>query len=385
MYQARSSIDVRYVIETALDEGITTDRCLTGSSLAPYDLQKKGLVISPHQEATIIRNLLKHAGRPGLGFSTGKRYHLTSLGILGFTMLACETLQDAFKTCNKYHRLIPRACSAKFLQDPRGLWLIFDDSEIPPDIRAFFVERVIAAYLQVTSELLSRQIKPSIIEIKTKKPKPPTDHYNHFPHLIKYAANQNAILIAECDLIEKLPQANHDVKIYGEQLCEKAYIEPGLSLANTPISRQVQELLLRHPSTKLNSQAIAHHIGLSDRTLHRRLNEEGYSIQSLIDQTKKTLSERLLIESRMGLEQIAHSLGYTNATSFSHAFKRWTGHTPGRWRKKSKDTTNNSIPHAISLLPENFERNTTQLRLADISRYRQRPKTSKTEHQNQES
>jgi AraC-like DNA-binding protein len=78
---------------------------------------------------------------------------------------------------------------------------------------------------------------------------------------------------------------------------------------------------------------VATGLRMSPRTLQRRLEKDGLSFQSLLDEARATLSRALLEDSRLPLGEIAYRLGYDRSSSFVRAFRRWTGSTPAAWRK----------------------------------------------------
>ena len=333
--QSREITGVRYLLDTARDEGISAGDCLVGSAIAPADLQARAGRIQAWQELAVIRNLLQWVDRPGLGLATGRRYHLTSLGLLGFTMLASRTLLEAFETFGRFQSLALTLCPVSSEAEARGLWLIFDDRVLPEDARAFVVERGIAGCWQLSGELLQRPLRPLAIELRCVAPGDTRAFRETFGSEPVFGASRNAMLFAVEDLQAPLPQAQISARDSGEQLCERLCGELALTLAATPTARQVQQLLLRDSASLLGATAVAERLGLSERTLQRRLAEEGQSLQALNDGIKQRLAERLLRESRMDLHGIAQCLGYAEAASFSRAFQRWTGQSPGRWKRQS--------------------------------------------------
>ncbi|WHL30380.1 AraC family transcriptional regulator ligand-binding domain-containing protein [Pseudomonas sp. GWSMS-1] len=158
--QNRALTGVRYLLETAQAEGVEAASCLIGSAISSETLQQRNAQIEAWQELAVIRNLLEHAGRPGLGFAAGQRYHLTSLGLLGFTMLASRTLGEAFATFSRFQLLALTLCPARIEVERRGSWLLFDASVLPQDARAFVIERGLSACLGVACELLQRPLAP---------------------------------------------------------------------------------------------------------------------------------------------------------------------------------------------------------------------------------
>jgi len=333
--QSRPLTGVHYLLETARAEGVDAASCLIGSAIASEALQQRNAQIEAWQELAVIRNLLEHAGRAGLGFVAGQRYHLTSLGLLGFTMLASRTLGEAFATFSRFQLLALTLCPARVETERRGTWLLFDASVLPQDARAFVIERGLSACLGIASELLQRPIEPLAVEMTCSAPTDPAALLRDFPYPLQFDAARNGILFAHADLQFSLPQAHISAHSEGEQLCERLCLEISHSLVKTPTARLVQQVLIRDSASLLSSRAVAERLGLSERTLHRRLASEGQAFQQLNEQIKQRLAERLLSDSHLDISSIAQRLGYAEAASFSRAFSRWTGYPPGQWKRQA--------------------------------------------------
>ena len=74
--------------------------------------------------------------------------------------------------------------------------------------------------------------------------------------------------------------------------------------------------------------AVAQELGMSSRTLTRRLTEEGLSYKGLLDEVRRKLALRYLKDRRISLKQITYLLGYSEVSAFYHAFRRWTDSSP---------------------------------------------------------
>ncbi|MES2184493.1 MAG: AraC family transcriptional regulator [Pseudomonadota bacterium] len=96
---------------------------------------------------------------------------------------------------------------------------------------------------------------------------------------------------------------------------------------------RVRELLRTSPAAPHTAEAVATHLHLSVRTLHRQLHEEGAALQALKDEVRRTQAMALLKGSRKPLKQVALAVGFRNEKSFARAFRGWTGESPGRWRQ----------------------------------------------------
>lgn len=333
--QTRSCSGVRYLLETAKENSLAVEHCLLGSAIDVVKLARSDTTIEAWQELAVIRNLLQRIGRPGLGLVTGRQYHLTSLGLLGFTMLASETLLSALVVLDRFQSLALTICPVRTMPDPLGLWVTFDDSVLPRDASCFVVERGISGILQIAAELMQREVVPIAIQMRFDCPVEDVVGYLQLTCPVSFRSDKNAVLFANADLGCLLPQANHTARHQGEILCGRLVEEAQLAPGALPVTRRVQRILLEHATSLLSSKAVASLLGMSDRTLHRHLAEEGQRFRQLNDQVKLRLAQQLLGESRMDLQQVAQCIGYAEAASFSRAFLRWTGQTPGRWKRSA--------------------------------------------------
>ena len=96
------------------------------------------------------------------------------------------------------------------------------------------------------------------------------------------------------------------------------------------VEKEAEKLL---PHGKAQKQTVARALGMSTRTFSRRLDVEGTTYEDVIDELRRSLALQYLKDPGMSLSQIAWLLGYEGSTSFNHAFKRWTGHSPSVARK----------------------------------------------------
>ncbi|BAW05656.1 helix-turn-helix transcriptional regulator [Nocardia seriolae] len=95
------------------------------------------------------------------------------------------------------------------------------------------------------------------------------------------------------------------------------------------MAAQVRHLLLRNPADMLSLPEVARELAVSERTLHRRLAAEHTSFRGVLDQVRQLLATELL-EQGLTVEAVGRRLGYSDSAAFSHAYRRWRGHPPGR-------------------------------------------------------
>lgn len=96
-------------------------------------------------------------------------------------------------------------------------------------------------------------------------------------------------------------------------------------------SRALRTLLLHG---KGSGDDVAQALAIHRRTLNRRLRAEGTTFRKVLDCVRFAVAKEMLEDSGVSIPEIAASLGYADYVSFTRAFRRWTGNTPGAWRKR---------------------------------------------------
>jgi AraC-like DNA-binding protein len=112
--------------------------------------------------------------------------------------------------------------------------------------------------------------------------------------------------------------------------------------------QRVRELLRLPQAETLHAEGLAHALNVSLRTLHRHLQLEGASVQSLKDEVRCQRAQELLRRTRQPVKQIAHQLGYGSDKSFARAFRQWTGTTPSDWRAGPAAPPSDTLPRTDS-------------------------------------
>lgn len=332
--ERRDNTNVQYLLATARQLNVANERCLQSSGLSAGGLAA-GEAVELWQELAVIRNLVAAAPQAGLGLLLGQHYHLTSLGLLGYAMLASRSLADALQISSQFRALSLSICPVSLQPTEQGLYLSLDQSVLPPDARAPVIERGLVAWTRVFSELLQRPFVPLRVDLSLAQPAGAEEYRRHFGCPVELQAEHNAMLIAATDLHAPLPQANAMTQAACASLCQQ--LCAGVEDVRTPLARQVMQVLMSHVGGGTGAKRVADLLGLSERSLHRRLATEGHPFGALDARVRCNLAERLLRDTDLRLDAIAQQLGYAEAASFSRAFKRWSGCSPRQWRSRRSD------------------------------------------------
>jgi len=301
---ARGVAGVAVLAEYAEEHGLPTRTVLSGTGLTAADLDDLDREVTAGQELRVIRNLIR-AGH-GDGASVGRRYHLSAFGIFGYALLSSRTLLDALDVAMRFLDLtyifgIPQVR----VQGDRVL-IELDDHTLPADVRDFLAERDLSAIDTMLAEVVARRL--------------PT----------RLSADRRTLSMPAELLDLPLPQSNPSTRALCEQLCADL---ASRRRDGSGLAQQVRVLLAQRLAFDPSLAGVAAGLGLSERTLRRRLATEGTSFQVLLDQVRSSLARALLESGALSVGEVAHRLGYAEASSFIQAHRRWHGSTPaGRSR-----------------------------------------------------
>lgn len=327
----RSTVAARILLDVAEESGLTRHACLAGTGLRTADLDDPGFEIEAGQEMTIARNLLRRLGdRPGLGVRAGTRYTLGSFGIWGFTMITSPTVRDVARLGTRYAALSFAFIRPIYQEDAAGGRVIYDDSEIPEDVRAFFVERELAKMLTLAPVIVGPRtgfhIETSFDGERASALRQAAPRAN-----VRSGGTRHLIGFSKALLDDRMPQADpvmaQAMQAQCAELLEKRRRRRG-------IAAHVRARILAQLNDPPGMEQIARQLNVEARTLRRKLIAEGTSYRELTDEVRSTIADELLGDGHLTVQEVASRLGYHDAAAFSRAFKRWTGDRPGRIGRK---------------------------------------------------
>lgn len=172
--------------------------------------------------------------------------------------------------------------------------------------------------------------------VEFTRPDPTSDvHRDYFGCPVRYGAPRDLLVLRLADLDRPFPGHNPELL---EILTPALAAALGELQAQSSISEQVKVVLKRSlASGRPELSDIARDLGMSERTLQRRITEEGKSFRELLVGARQELGRQLLSDPSADIDEVACLLGYQDASSFYRAFREWEGTTPNRWRELNFD------------------------------------------------
>lgn len=322
------------MINFAAGFGVDKETCLLGTGITDDDLHKGDALVTRAQEMRLIENImLALPGEPALGFKLGLQYNVATFGIWGFALRTSRTLRDATALAMRYLPLSTAYCHMQAFDEAGLFGILVDPEPIPRHLRQFLLERDMATGINLVKELSLAGVKIVAAEFQGEPP----DYVATIAETCginpTYNCTRNAMMVTREDADRPLPTYDANLVRVLDDQCRHQLQRRQTSGVAGQVRQQILGPLGLVASLSEVSQALA----MSPRSLRRKLEQEGTSFRTLVEEERRQLALQLLETSDMKLDEMAIQLGYTDTASFTRAFRRWKGCSPGEHRKQSRN------------------------------------------------
>ena len=265
-------------------------------------------------------------GDENFGLHVGEAIEPKVFDALGYIALNSPTLRDAFERVARYHSIwtdgaafelkrgeINSAIQYRYLD--QSLMEHRQDSEM-----------TLATVVAVCRSVVDPKWTPLAVEFQHEKPAGTSAHQRIFQCDIKFAERDNKLVFDSATLNQPIAKADPELSAvlsrHAEQLLS---LHPNReSLVDQVKSLIISEFHGGDPSL----EGSAAQLGLTARTLQRKLRDQGTSYHELLDQLRQETALRYMQNPKMSICEVAYLLGFSEPSSFHRAFRRWTGKTP---------------------------------------------------------
>ena len=305
--------------------GADVEAMLEMARIPAQALADPDYMLTPAQELNFTERALAELGQPDLGLRLGPRYHLSAYGMLGLAVMTSSNLVDAFAVLFR-NILMTWTYVHWSVRTEGGVAIIAASRQRDlGGCHQYMIDRGLAAAYTIAAEALGKRLP--LIEANVTQPEPvyAGSYREFFDCPVNFGAASNDFRFAESFLYEPLVQSETaSARVFAAQ-CERicAELERGGSFAEL-----IRQHLVQLPNQLASLETIADRLCTTPRTIQRKLAIEETSFKELLEDVRKNLSLEYLQATDLSIEDIALRLGYADAPSFSHAFKRWTGKSP---------------------------------------------------------
>jgi len=269
------------------------------------------------------------SGNPAIGLANSSVVKPGSFDVVAYAMMSSANLLGTLERAVRYVDILSDAATLTIADDREGHRLILEllggKHPVPRQRFEFDLMTILSFCRWVTN----RELRPLAIELRFPPPADLKPYQDAFKCPLRFNAPVNALLFAHADVTLPLPTAHPELAEVHERIASEHLQR--LDPAQT--CHRVRAVIVRHlPDGEPRRPRIATILGMSERTLQRRLAAEGTSFQRLLDDTRRELARHYLGQRNLSLADIAYLLGFTDQSSFFRAARRWFGSSPGHFR-----------------------------------------------------
>lgn len=323
------------LIDVLSEEGLSADMTLAGTGLDAATISNPFTLTSSLHFLTAARNAVRRCNAPDLGVRVGRRLHVSSYGMYGYALLCSESLGRAFETAVKYHQLANGMLEIRWVEDEgTASWIFPNRASIPlPDVDTrlyrFLIDLQFTVHVTITKDIMGAWCVPARALFAEPVPPHAAALSEALECPIAFDQPENVLSYPSAWLSRAPQLANPitaaQVSTHCARLLEQFRWQAG-------VTRRVYQELTRTPGRFPEIEQIAASLCMTSRTLRRKLEAEGTSYSDLLTSVRKALAIDYLVTTLLSTEDIASTLGFSDAVGFRHAFKRWTGRTPNDYR-----------------------------------------------------
>jgi len=272
---------------------------------------------------------VERSGDPAIGLRVSRFVSPTTFHALGYALVASGSLREVFERIVRYHQVVSDALELELTrgEDRYRFCLKVPDSSPPPALEA--IDAFAAIYVRTCRNRLGRDYAPLAVYLRRPEPLDPKQWHTVFRAPVFFAAAEDRLEFALQDFDSHLDDANPELAEHNEAVLKRTLAQ----LRPLTWERKVRGAIeAQLPEGEPSADRIAQALHLSLRSLQRHLADEGCRFDTLLNECRENLALLHLRDPQCSLSEISYLLGFADTSSFSRAFKRWTGMTPGQFR-----------------------------------------------------
>ncbi|WP_020604784.1 AraC family transcriptional regulator [Spirosoma spitsbergense] len=278
---------------------------------------------------------IQASGDPHLDLHMAEHVHYSSYGVLAHLLMHCPTLGVAIQTLCRYQDIVCNGTRISLRHLGDSVELVIDITSPAIVYPHVVLNSELSIYLHMLRLLSGQSIAIEAVHLAYPAPADTREHVRVFaPASVQFGTPYSALRLPATVLALPISTADPQLLVllepHAAALLARLYELPALP---DRVRHELLRLLVQSEPTLV---AVADTLGLSPRILQRQLRQDGHSYQQLLDEVRRELAERHLRDPILSIKDITLLLGFSEPSVFVRAFRRWTGQTPGMFRRTAQ-------------------------------------------------
>ena len=313
-------------------EGIETRALLKDANLTLHQIKNASIRLKVRDQINFLNFAATAVRDKQFGFHLAQPLDLREFGFLYYISASSGILDEAVQKLARYGSIANEGVSLKYLTGT-NIGIAFHYVGVGRHRDRHQIEFFVAALVRLCRQLTGTRLVPSRVSFAHRRDGACSEFTEFFGSKVEFGAPVDEVLFTSANGDMPIISADHHLNKLLISYCEEAL--RGRPAMRGTFRSEVENAivpLLPHGNATLDK--IARRLGVSRRTLARRLSVERLTFSTVLKSLKIDLSERYLTDEGLSISQIAWLLGYQEVSSYTHAFKRWTGKTPRQARSR---------------------------------------------------
>ena len=327
----------RLACRFARSAGIHLAPLLRRVGLTLRDVEDESVILSVATQIKCVNLIAETIPDRLLGLHVARKMDLRSTGLLYYVGASAETLGEALLKIARYSAIVNEGIELK-AETGKTLSIGIGYPGVSRQSDRHQIEAWITALIRFCREMTGRDIAPIHVKIIHQRIAESAEFDSFCGRTAEFGADADKFVlpgeVAKLPIVSADPYLNRLLSAYCERALSNRQVPSGTLRANV---ENVITAELPHGRARLD--VVAQKLGMTPRTLRRKLAVEDVSFARILEELRIALAKRYLAEHDLPISRVAWLLGYNEISSFSHAFRRWTGRPPravrsGRSRRR---------------------------------------------------
>ncbi|MCC7385750.1 MAG: AraC family transcriptional regulator [Deltaproteobacteria bacterium] len=328
---ASPKVSARVVLASmavALKRGISEAEIAEAAGTTSEALRDpEGYLPAPVWKA-VLAEVERRTGDPWAGMHSAEIVQFGTYGVVDYVVASSPSVRDGFRSFARYFSVLNAATAMVIDETDEGLWVERQNAD--PTLPRHAAEFGLATTFLRFSRFTAEPWTPVRVELRSPIPADDSEYRRIFRSPVRFARGRDAFLVAK-DVLDR-PMANPDPALHALMEQHGRWLLGRLPKERPFLATVADKLRSQLSTGDVTITALAAALHLSERTLQRRLADEGTTFRELLDRVRADLARSYLSSPEMSIGEVAFMLGFSETSTFHRAFRQWTGQTPGMFR-----------------------------------------------------
>jgi AraC-like DNA-binding protein len=315
------------------EAGIEVDALLRKAALTRQQIDDRDARLNVKDQVRFLDLAAAALHDDFLGFHLAQSFDLRTIGLIYYVMASSDVLIEALRRAARYSRIINEGIALQ-LREEDDVGIVFDYVGVARSSDRHQIEFWMTALARICRQLTGRRLSTTRVSLMHRRGDVTPELGAFFGSDVIFGAESDRVAFASSTREMAVVSADSYLHELLVKYCDEALARRTTKRGSfgSSVENAIATLL---PHGKARAGEVARKLGVSRRTLARRLASEGLTFVGILQSLRSDLASRHVMDQSLSISEIAWLLGYQDVSAFTHAYKRWTGRAPRAARHES--------------------------------------------------